>query len=170
MRLKTQHIVLIAIFCTALLGVTLWAVYSEYDRPWKQYQKASGGAKINQIWLRELRINDRCTTCHQSADKKESKEAKQPYKRHSGDYLKLHPVEKFGCVICHDGEGEALTADAAHGEGKNRPQLLLRGQSAPHADSSSPGNGRFSAGKCRRGLRRETVHFTDILCLITIFN
>jgi len=130
MRLKTQHIVLIAIFCTALLGVTLWAVYSEYDRPWKQYQKVSGGAKINQIWLRELRINDRCTTCHQSADKKESKEAKQPYKRHSGDYLKLHPVEKFGCVICHDGEGEALTADAAHGEGKNRPQLLLRGQYA----------------------------------------
>jgi mono/diheme cytochrome c family protein len=130
MKLKSIHIILIAVFCTALLVVTLLALYSEYNRPWKKYQKTSANTKINQLWIKDMGITDRCTTCHQMADKKEFNEAMQPYKSHSGDYLKLHPVEKFGCVICHDGEGEALTVADAHGEGKNRPQLLLRGQYA----------------------------------------
>ncbi|MDO8281747.1 MAG: cytochrome c [Thermodesulfovibrionia bacterium] len=127
MNLKKSHIVLAAVFCSALLGVTLWAVYAEYNRPWKQYQRGSEDAKINQIWLRDLDITDRCTTCHQGADDIKFINEEQPFKTHSGDYLKQHPVERFGCVICHEGQGEALTIDAAHGQEKNWPRPILRG-------------------------------------------
>ncbi|MBI4826479.1 MAG: c-type cytochrome [Nitrospirae bacterium] len=127
MQLKTNQIALIALFCSALLGVTLWALYAEYNRPWKEYQRGSGGAGINQIWLRDLGITDRCTTCHQGADDIKFANEEQPFKTHSGDYLKQHPIERFGCVICHEGQGEALTAEAAHGEEKNWTRPILRG-------------------------------------------
>jgi len=60
-------------------------------------------------------ITDRCTTCHQGADKKDFIVAPEPFKTHTGEYLMAHPIEKFGCVICHDGNGEALTVSDAHG-------------------------------------------------------
>lgn len=126
MSLKKSHLILIAVFCSALLGVTLWALYAEYDRPWKEYQRGSKSATINQIWLRDLDITDRCTTCHQGSDDIKFINEAQPFKTHSGDYLKHHPVERFGCVICHEGQGEALTAEAAHGEEKNWPRPILR--------------------------------------------
>src|SRR6185436_14405153 len=38
-----------------------------------------------------------------------------PFKSHPGDFLKNHPPEKFGCVICHGGQGISTTfIDAAH--------------------------------------------------------
>lgn len=127
MKLKKSHLILAAVFSSALLMVTLWALYSEYDRPWKQYQRGSGGARIDQIWLRDLGITDRCTTCHQAADDIRLVNEEEPYRTHPGDYLKQHPVQRFGCVICHEGEGEALTAEAAHGEEKDWPRPILRG-------------------------------------------
>jgi mono/diheme cytochrome c family protein len=34
-------------------------------------------------------------------------DAPQPYCPHSGDHLKHHPVAKYGCTICHQGQGLA---------------------------------------------------------------
>ncbi|RJR19899.1 MAG: hypothetical protein C4581_04335 [Nitrospiraceae bacterium] len=138
MKLSIRQLGLVSVLCTALLGVVIWALYSEYDRPWKIYQQQfrqlnpgssakDNPARIKQIWNEELGAVDRCVTCHEGTDNPLFLDAGQPFKTHPGSYLKHHPVDKFGCVICHDGQGPALTADAAHGEVDNWPRPVLRG-------------------------------------------
>lgn len=141
MKLSTRQLVLLASLCTVLLGVIIWALYAEHDRPWKSYQQRfrqlnqyksaqDHPAGIKQIWNEELGAVDRCVTCHEGIDDPLFVTAVQPFKTHSGDYLKYHPVEKFGCVICHEGQGPALTVVAAHGEADNWTRPVLRGAPA----------------------------------------
>ncbi len=147
MKLTRKQLIFNAIFCLTLLIVIIWALYAEYNRPWKKYQKGFykltksppfnsplgkggdrgvRGERIQQLWLQELGEVDRCITCHQGVDNPEFKNAAQPFRTHSGDYLKYHPVEKYGCVVCHAGQGAALTVNAAHGEVKNWTKPLLK--------------------------------------------
>ncbi|MEN8262726.1 MAG: c-type cytochrome [Nitrospirota bacterium] len=152
MKLTNRQLIFIAIFCLTLLGITCWIIFVEYDRPWKKYQQGfaqlqydiAPGRKferseksIKQLWLKDFAETDRCTTCHPGADKPGFENAPQPYKTHSGDYLKHHPVEQYGCVICHEGQGAALTVEAAHGEAGNWPRPVLTGALA-----------QSSCGKC----------------------
>lgn len=62
---------------------------------------------------------DRCISCHVGImdldPARKSAEIPQPYRAHPGDLLVSHPPEKFGCTVCHQGQGIALKADAAHG-------------------------------------------------------
>lgn len=161
-----MQLVFNAVFCLTLLGAALWALYAEYNRPWKQYQKTfnrmeygytaklyqtmllqkdgvsekdlltlknklsliqNRGKKIKQLWLRDLGETDRCITCHQAVNKPGFENISHPFRTHSGDYLKHHPVERFGCVICHEGQGVALTVKAAHGYTKNWTKPILNG-------------------------------------------
>ncbi len=141
MKLTRNQLIFNAFFCSVLLGVIIWAFYMEYNRPWKQYQKEfnrlryertknnisqTRGEKIQQLWLRDFGETDRCITCHQGIDNVDFSKEPQPFRTHSGDYLKYHPVEKYGCVVCHEGQGAALTIDAAHGEAKNWAKPLLK--------------------------------------------
>ena len=63
---------------------------------------------------------DRCTTCHLGIDQKGFEEAQQPFRTHSKLDLYLgstspHPVEKFGCTVCHGGNGHSVSfKDSAH--------------------------------------------------------
>ncbi len=57
---------------------------------------------------------DRCMTCHAGVTKPEFADAPQPYRTHPGDILKNHPVEKFGCTVCHAGQGLATSVEDAH--------------------------------------------------------
>jgi mono/diheme cytochrome c family protein len=134
MKLTRNQLILNAVFCLILVAVIIWALYAEYDRPWKKYQKDK---KIQQLWLSELDIVDRCSTCHQGIDKSGAGDKPQPFKTHSGNYLKHHKVEKFGCVVCHEGQGAALTVDAAHDDVKNWTKPVLKGSFA-----------QSSCGKC----------------------
>jgi mono/diheme cytochrome c family protein/chaperonin cofactor prefoldin len=61
---------------------------------------------------------ERCQTCHMGIDRTGFEGAAQPYATHPHrDILSAHhPVEKFGCTICHAGQGVALTVPTAHGE------------------------------------------------------
>ncbi len=68
-----------------------------------------------QIFLRELRTVDRCVTCHVGIENPTMADAEQPLRAHPGRTLKLHPSEKFGCTICHQGQGRATTRGTAHG-------------------------------------------------------
>jgi cytochrome c1 len=67
---------------------------------------------IQQIWLPEMGVTDRCTTCH-SAMKETSLAdiAIQPYRPHPSV---PHKPEEFGCVICHRGQGTATSVEEAH--------------------------------------------------------
>jgi mono/diheme cytochrome c family protein len=57
---------------------------------------------------------DRCATCHLGIANPDFEDAPQPFTRHSY-IIQYHPVEKFGCTVCHGGQGVALKTSAAHG-------------------------------------------------------
>jgi len=76
--------------------------------------------EIKQIMANDIGQIDRCTSCHQGMDSLatpslQNSFAENPFKSHPGNFLKDHPPEKFGCVICHGGQGIATTfLGAAH--------------------------------------------------------
>lgn len=137
MRLSLTHLTYMAALCLTLLVVAIWSIYSELDRQWKHYQEdfyaiapvEAGDVEpgIKQIWLPDEGITDRCMTCHMGADIRSLDDLPLPFSTHSGDYLREHPPEKFGCISCHEGQGEALTVEAAHGEEEYWRELLLKG-------------------------------------------
>lgn len=69
--------------------------------------------EIKQIIVKDLNRVDRCITCHLGITNPDFKNAPQPFRSHK-DYQQ-HPFEKFGCTVCHAGQGRATTADQAHG-------------------------------------------------------
>ena len=116
----------------AFLAIFSWVFLKEYLAPWRttqaQFKKLQQQVKdphalnlapfvggINQIWLPDIDRVDRCTTCHLGEDDPSFATAPQPFTTHSGDWLVSHPPDRFGCTVCHGGQGEATTyLDAAH--------------------------------------------------------
>jgi mono/diheme cytochrome c family protein len=70
---------------------------------------------IIQTHLPALNRVDRCASCHLGLDDPGMAQVPQPHGMHPGDYLTEHPVQQYGCTICHGGQGRALTAMDAHG-------------------------------------------------------
>lgn len=68
-----------------------------------------------QLYLSELGSIDRCTTCHLGAENPAMADAEMPLQTHPGTLLRSHPTETFGCTICHQGEGRAISSAKAHG-------------------------------------------------------
>ena len=117
----------------ALFVLLLAAIAKDTFRPWMPYQQkyremqvaaetapeakaiiAARPIEIKQTILTDLGQVDRCLTCHQGMDPiatpsliNDFKE--NPYKSHPGDFLKNHAPDKFGCVICHGGQGLSTT-------------------------------------------------------------
>jgi mono/diheme cytochrome c family protein len=63
--------------------------------------------RIRQVDLPQLGTTDRCVSCHVGLDNPAMADAPQPFRVHSGDYLKHHPVARYGCTVCHQGQGLA---------------------------------------------------------------
>jgi mono/diheme cytochrome c family protein len=63
---------------------------------------------------------DRCQTCHLAIDKKGYEKYPQPFTTHPNlsNYLggdSVHPIDKIGCTVCHEGMGQSVSfRDAAH--------------------------------------------------------
>ncbi len=127
-KAATDRGVKVALLVTS--GVTLVflvgaMVRENFLSPWRYHQRqyrgmllASGDeqqrqlaekfdVKIRQVDLPQLGTTDRCVSCHVGLDNPAMAGAKQPYATHSGDLLKHHPVEMYGCTICHQGQGLA---------------------------------------------------------------
>ncbi|MFI5335533.1 MAG: c-type cytochrome [Opitutales bacterium] len=119
--------------------------YKDQFRSWKTYQAqyvreelkrantpqqhllaATTPIQIRQIQLPELNRIDRCTTCHIASEDPSYGGYPQPLAYHP--HHDQHPFEKFGCTVCHRGQGRATTTEAAHGhvEHWNEPMLPLR--------------------------------------------
>lgn len=121
-----------ALMGIAFLAIFSWVFLKEYLAPWRttqtQFKELEKQLKdphtlnlspfvkgINQIWLPDIDRVDRCMTCHLGEDDPSFVEASQPFTTHSGDWLSSHPPDRFGCTVCHGGQGEATTfRDAAH--------------------------------------------------------
>ena len=70
--------------------------------------------EIRQVVVGEWNEVERCPTCHLGIDDPLFAGARQPYRTHPNlELLKKHPVEKFGCTICHGGQGLATTVEGA---------------------------------------------------------
>jgi mono/diheme cytochrome c family protein len=101
----------------------------DFLKEWKHYKRAYVGfaqtrpdtkrlladyrPQINQIWLPELGVVDRCTTCHQGITQASLLDASvpQPFRAHPPI---PHPVLQWGCTTCHRGQGAATEVTEAH--------------------------------------------------------
>lgn len=83
--------------------------------------------RLRQIVMPELGRVDRCNSCHTGIEDPRMVAAPQPYRTHPGNLLDTHRVEKFGCSVCHDGQGQATSTKDAHGDVGHWNQPLLRG-------------------------------------------
>jgi mono/diheme cytochrome c family protein len=114
-------------------GLVGAAFYKDHFREWKAWQHAyikdelaraanpeqrEAAARlpveIKQYVLPELDRVDRCTTCHIAVEDPSYGGMPQPLAYHPNHAQ--HPFEKFGCTICHQGQGRATTKEAAHGQ------------------------------------------------------
>jgi len=129
----------------AVLGVALAAAtgfvvmrdarhdYRFYQREFRRAVERTSGAEAaravpsgpQQIWVEGLQRADRCITCHQGVGWKGFERADQPWTTHRRDLLAAHPVERFGCTVCHGGQGWSLDADGAHGRVAGWSEPLL---------------------------------------------
>ncbi len=82
---------------------------------------------LKQIWLPQLNRADRCISCHVALEDPAFKNTSNPLKAHPGNYLQKHDTQIYGCTICHDGQGRAITWKAAAADNRdvswNKPLL-----------------------------------------------
>jgi cbb3-type cytochrome c oxidase subunit III len=72
--------------------------------------------ELRQASVPALDTVDRCVTCHVGIDDPRMTDVRQPFTVHPGDLLKHHPVDRFGCTICHHGQGAATNFEDAKAE------------------------------------------------------
>ncbi len=144
--LRSLKIVLLVSSLVSLVFLVLAAFQENFRADWRGYQRqyaaalasASGSApeggdatdyqiEVRQIFLESLGRVDRCVSCHVGIDNPGFVDAEQPLTAHPGELLKHHPSDKFGCTICHQGQGRATSHDDAHGRVEHWPQPMLEG-------------------------------------------
>ncbi len=65
--------------------------------------------ELKQISVPQLKAVDRCVSCHNGIDDPRMTDVRLPHAVHPGNILKNHPVDRFGCTVCHQGQGPATT-------------------------------------------------------------
>jgi mono/diheme cytochrome c family protein len=71
--------------------------------------------ELKQISVPQLKAVDRCVSCHNGIDDPRMSDVALPHATHPGDILKNHPVDRFGCTVCHQGQGPATSFNDAKG-------------------------------------------------------
>ena len=93
---------------------------------------------IQQIWLPDIGVVDRCTSCHVGLKEASLTDVStQPFRTHP---VIPHKLDQFGCVVCHRGQGAATTVAEAHNSTLAWEQPILP---AKYVESS--------CGQCHRG-------------------
>jgi len=128
-RVSRRLRVSFAIASVAFVAVLAVSPVKDYFEEWKRYEKdyvryaqtrpdtkhlmADFHSGIDQIWLPDMKIVDRCTTCHQGITQASLGDSSvpQPFRAHP---LIPHAVKEWGCVVCHRGQGPATEVAEAH--------------------------------------------------------
>jgi len=128
----TRLHVAFALLGAAFLAIFSWVFLHEYLAEWRTTQEAFEAlerrvkdphalslapplGEIRQVWLPDINRVDRCTTCHLGVDDPAFEKADEPFTTHPGAWLRAHPPNRFGCTVCHGGQGEATDSrNAAH--------------------------------------------------------
>jgi mono/diheme cytochrome c family protein len=117
---------LCTVVCVLVLAIS---PLKDFRAEWKHYKRgfvkfaqgrpdtkkllADYSPNIDQVWLPDINVTDRCTTCHQGimhaslADDS----VPQPFRAHPPNH---HNVRDWGCTICHRGQGRATEVAEAH--------------------------------------------------------
>ncbi len=139
--MKNRDILWIYILGAMAVPLTGYLYWDQAEPEWKGYQRefrelivkrfgperaTAVPSGLQQVWVKELNRTDRCTTCHLGIEWKGMDNAPNPYRSHPKDIFAKHPVSKYGCTICHGGQGYATTLSAAHAvESEHWEQPLL---------------------------------------------
>lgn len=117
-------------FSFAIFALFAISSLMENDREWKKYQQEfyamemerginrDYSVHIKQVWNPQMGRTDRCITCHVGMEDPdvENPYKQNPYKSHPKvAMMKKHPTNKIGCTVCHEGQGQATSVEAAHG-------------------------------------------------------
>lgn len=110
-----------------------WQIGKDYNRPYLSSQKkfkellakegegepelAAFPLGARQRWIVALNRVDRCETCHLGVEDPRFRNAGGPFRTHPD--ADSHPIESFGCTVCHGGQGLATSVEDAHGPTKN---------------------------------------------------
>ena len=118
-----------AVSCVVLLIVLAISPIRDYLSDWRRYERdyvrfaesrpdtkrllADFRPEIEQIWIPQMQVVDRCTTCHQGITRPSLLDASvpQPFRAHPPI---PHRVRDWGCVVCHRGQGLATEVRDAH--------------------------------------------------------
>ena len=118
-----------AISSVAFVIVLAISPVKDLRREWKRYKReyarfaqtrpdtkrllADFHPGIDQIWIPEMGVVDRCTTCHQGISQPSLAGAAvpQPFRAHPPI---PHHVQEWGCVVCHRGQGPSTEVAEAH--------------------------------------------------------
>ena len=98
------------------------SAWRRYERDYVRFAESRPDTKrlladfhpeIDQIWIPQMQVIDRCTTCHQGITRPSLADASvpQPFRAHPPI---PHRVRDWGCVVCHRGQGLATEVRDAH--------------------------------------------------------
>jgi mono/diheme cytochrome c family protein len=93
-------------------------------RKWSRLlEKARDGAgpRIEQVFLPDAGVRDLCQTCHLALEEPLFRDAANPLRVHPPEILADHKPNRYGCTLCHHGQGVGLTPEKAHGYEENWP-------------------------------------------------
>ncbi len=99
----------------------------DFIRPSLQIQQIVVPKLQDDFYFAKSQKVDRCITCHLGIDQKGFENAEGPLKTHPRLDLFLssnspHPMEEFGCTVCHGGSGHSATFYTAAHTPKNEEQ------------------------------------------------
>lgn len=111
------------------------AVQENFCTEWRVHQRAYGrlllakardegerafarrfSVEIRQIVVPDLDAVDRCVSCHLGFDDPRMRDVPEPFRAHRGRVLDDHDADRFGCTVCHGGQGRATTKREAHAD------------------------------------------------------
>lgn len=130
-------------FLGLLVGaLVVAAFYKDQFREWKVWQRKYAAMELARAATPEQRLEaarapieirqtvltgpdrvDRCTTCHAAVEDPSYAGMPLPLAYHPNH--DRHPFDKFGCTICHQGQGRATTREDAHGRVEHWPRPML---------------------------------------------
>jgi mono/diheme cytochrome c family protein len=119
---------------------------------------------IRELDLRDLNRVDRCISCHLGIEDPGLVNFSQPHAGHSGNFIINHPPNKFGCTVCHSGQGRAVSLEEAFGR-EEQTHWLFPLLDQPYIQSS--------CGKCHLVLFGEDYELNETETLMKgqkIFN
>ncbi len=128
-KVSTRLRITFAVSSVVFLGVLAVSPLKDLLQEWKQYKRgyarladtrpdtkrllADVHPGIEQIWLPNLNVIDRCVTCHQGITQASLLDISvpQPFRAHPPI---PHRVKEWGCIVCHRGQGLATDVKEAH--------------------------------------------------------